>query len=91
MGAQTARELAELGSDNREQAIEFHLVSNHFPPIPRSMVSVCVDAIEWASVGEWDRLLPLPEGVGYKGLTVAPVSAIISAHHLEAWLEDGEL
>lgn len=86
MGAMTARELAEIGSDNLEQSLEFHLVSNHFPPVPVSMVPVCVEAIQWASAGEWDRLIRLPDGVGYKGLTAAPVFAIVEAHHLESWL-----
>lgn len=91
MGNLHAREMAEMLADNLEQAIEWHLTSNHFPPIPKTMVEPCVKAIEFANAGEWDKLIPLPEGVGYKGLTVAPVSAIVSNHHLEAWITDEEL
>lgn len=85
--AQEYRELAEMGSITLEQAITWHLTSNHFPPIPTSMVPVCIEAIEWANEGNFDKLISLPEGVGYKGLTVAPVLAIIEQHHLDAWIE----
>lgn len=81
------RELAEIGSVTLEQAIEWHLVSNHFPPIPKSMVPVCIEAIQWANEGNFDKLVALPEGVGYKGLTVAPVHAIIDQHHLDNWVD----
>lgn len=88
MGAQTARELAELGSDNPRQAMEFHLTSNHFPPIPSSMIDPCLQAIEAVNQGDYDKLIRLPEGVGYRGLVVAPASAIVEAHHLESWLAE---
>lgn len=81
------KELAEIGSITMEQAIEWHLVSNHFPPIPRSMVTPCMEAIVYANQGKWDKLVSLPEGVGYKGLTTAPVHAIIEQHHLHQWVE----
>jgi hypothetical protein len=81
------RELAEMGSITLEQAITWHLRSNHFPPIPTSMVPVCIEAIEYANAGDWDKLVSLPEGVGYKGLTSAPVHAIVEQHHLDAWIE----
>jgi hypothetical protein len=80
------RELAEIGSITLEQAIEWHLTSNHFPPVPKSMVPVCIEAINLANEGEFDKLVGLPEGVGYRGLTAAPAHAIIEAHHLDGWV-----
>jgi hypothetical protein len=91
MGALQAREMAELDSISLEQAIEWHLRSNHFPPIPKSMVPVCIEAIEYANEGNFDKLVSLPEGVGYRGLTAAPVYAIVEQHHLDAWIEYEEL
>lgn len=84
------REMAELGSITMEQAIEWHLVSNHFPPIPKSMVQPCMEAIVYANQGKWNKLVSLPDGVGYKGLTTAPVHAIIEQHHLENWVDYDE-
>jgi hypothetical protein len=54
------------------------------------MIPVCIEAIENANDGEWDKLVSLPEGVGYRGLTVAPTHAIIEQHHLDAWIEEYE-
>lgn len=74
-----------------EQQIGWHLQSNHFPPVPASMIPVCIEAIDLANEGEWDKNVSLPEGVGYKGLTVAPVYAIVEQHHLSAWIIESEL
>lgn len=85
MGSIQAQEMAEMLSI--DDALAWHLRSNHFPPIPLSMVQPCMEAIQAALEGDWMRLISLPEGVGYKGLTVAPADAIIAQHHLDAWLE----
>lgn len=85
MGSLQAQEMAEML--NIEDAIAWHLQSNHFPPVPLSMVPVCIEAIENALAGEWTKLVSLPEGVGYRGLTVAPTDAIIEQHHLDTWVE----
>ena len=85
MGSLQAQEMAEMLEI--ESAIAWHLQSNHFPPIPQSMVQPCIEAINNAIAGEWTKLVSLPEGVGYKGLTAAPTDAIIEQHHLDAWVE----
>ncbi len=92
MGNMTARELAFLGNEGLglDTAISFHLTSNHFPPVPTIMVGACVEAIDNANEGEWDKLVQLPEGVGYRGRTVAPTKAIIEQHHLDSFLDDTE-
>jgi hypothetical protein len=55
------------------------------------MVQPCIDAIDAYWADELDRLISLPEGVGYRGLTAAPARAIIVAHHLDPWCsEDSE-
>ena len=85
MGSLQAAEMAEMLEI--ESAISWHLQSNHFPPIPQSMVQPCIEAINNAIAGEWTKLVSLPEGVGYRGLTAAPTDAIIEQHHLDAWVE----
>lgn len=90
MGSMQAREMAELGADNIEQALAWHLQSNHFPPITTAMVQPCLAAIDAYWEDDLDRLIPLPEGIGYKGLTVAPARAIIINHHLDAWCTEEE-
>ena len=51
------------------------------------VISGEIEAINNAIAGEWTKLVSLPEGVGYRGLTVAPTDAIIEQHHLDAWVE----
>jgi hypothetical protein len=73
-----------------EQQLAWHLTYNHFPPVPTSMIPVCIEAIEAGHDEDWDRLISLPMGIGYKGLTVAPAIAIIESHHLDSWLNSDE-
>lgn len=84
MGRQFAADISQ-SEIPLEAQLEFHLRVNHFPPVPASMVQVCVQAIEAYWDNDSDRLIKLPEGVGYKGLTAAPAWAVCEAHHLGAW------
>ena len=54
------------------------------------MVEPCIVAIYSASDGNWDKLIELPSGITWKGQTCAPVSAIVQAHHLDAWIDSEE-
>ena len=90
MGRIYAEGLADTGLSVEEQLL-IHLTSNHYPPVPKIMVPVCVEAIDSANEGDWDSLIKLPEGVTWKGLTQAPASAIIEEHHLEFWIIESEL
>lgn len=90
MGNLQAQEFAGLvneGDLDLRSALSWHLTSNHFPPVPSIMIEPCIEAIDNANEGEWDKLVSLPEGVGYRGLTVAPTYAIVEQHHLEAFLD----
>jgi hypothetical protein len=90
MGRLQAEAMAEASIPFDTQ-IEWHLRTNHYPPISNTMVPVCIEAIDYANMGEWHKELSLPEGVGHKGLTVAPVHAIIEQHHLETWIVEEQL
>lgn len=86
MGYNTAVDLAE--SFDLDQAILIHLRNNHYPPVPASMVEPCIDAIDAYYEEDYDKLIKLPEGISWRGQTSSPASAIIEAHHLQAWLPE---
>ena len=90
MGAMRAMDIAD--NFDLEEGIKIHLQTNHYPAVPIEMVPVCLDAIDAVnSESDWDKLITLPHGVSWKGLTQAPASAIIEQHHLEFWIIESEL
>jgi hypothetical protein len=91
MGSVSSMAIASDLTLTLEQQIGWHLHSNHFPPVPSSMIQPCIDAIDAYWEGNLQKMISLPEGVGYKGLTVAPAIAIIEQHHLDAWLVDEDI
>ena len=84
MGHAQALEMATSGADI-DIVLGWHLQSNHYPPVPLSMVAPCKAAIDAYWDDDSDREIDLPEPVLYKGKTTAPAWAIIEAHHLGAW------
>jgi hypothetical protein len=92
MGSNLAYELAdnELLDLDLETQIGIHLQANHYPPVPRSMVEPCIDAIDAYHDEDYDRLIKLPSPITWKGKDSAPASAIVEAHHLDAWLPPAE-
>lgn len=91
MGRLQAEALAAEDFLPLEAQLRWHLQSNHYPPVPPSMIPVCIEAIDEANEGNWDSEITLPEGVSWKGLTEAPVHAIVEAHHLDTWIIESEL
>ena len=73
-----------------EQAITMHLRGNHYPPVPYSMVPICIEAIYAYNAGDFQRDIKLPEGVSWRGQESAPAAAIIDSHHLDAWIDYDE-
>jgi hypothetical protein len=97
MGSNMANEMAsgvleDMGIHlDIETQIGIHLSSNHYPPVPKSMVQPCIEAIDAVNdLGLWNLEIPLPEPITWRGLNTAPASAIIEAHHLEAWIIERE-
>jgi hypothetical protein len=88
MGYTTALGLAEDLS--LEAGLAYHLQANHYPPVPVAMVQPCIDAIDAFNEQEYSRDINLPEGISWRGQTSCPASAIVDAHHLEAWCENDE-
>jgi hypothetical protein len=85
MGRNTAQDLVENVIDIR-QSIAIQLRSNHYPPVPLTMVEPCIEAIYACSDEDYDKQITLPEGVKWRGSTTAPARAIVESHHLEPWL-----
>lgn len=86
MGYNTALDLADELS--LEAGLAIHLQANHYPPVPVAMVQPCIDAIDAYHDKDYNRLIDLPKDITWRGQTSAPASAIIDAHHLDAWLPE---
>ncbi len=66
MGTTGTMGMAETVSDgltNLNDAVECQLRSNHYPPVPSSMVEPCIKAIMAVADDEADTLIELPVGV----------------------------
>lgn len=68
--------------------LSWHLTSNHYPPVPDSMIDPCIAAIDAINEGDYQRMIELPEGIAYKGNNTAPAAAIAESHHLAAFIEE---
>lgn len=85
MGRNMAYALSEADISIQQQ-MAIHLTSNHYPPVPMSMVQPCIDAIYAYDEEDYDKEIDLPAGVSWRGLSSAPAHAIVEGHHLQAWL-----
>ena len=99
MGNLNAAAMAEAvgeGQVDLRPALHWHLTSNHFPPVPASMIDPCVAAIEAAveaytdgdEVEDLNRSIDLPEGITYKDQPTAPASVLIENYHLWPFVEN---
>lgn len=91
MGANFARDLAsgELPI-SLEDAILVHLTSNHYPPLPTSLVPVAVQAIEAVNASDPHAIVRLPLGHAFRGYTSAEAHELVEGLHLEAWVENND-
>lgn len=76
------------GDLSLEAQLSIHLQTNHYPPVPQSMVPVCIRAIECYWEDDSDLRIDLPEGITWRGQDCAPAWAIIEGHHLDPWTSD---
>jgi hypothetical protein len=84
MGNMTAIALAEeVGSMvTLKQALAMHLSSNHYPPVHPIFIDTCVEAINYASCGDWDIEIEMPNGI------TKTVSGIVEGLHLDAFIPE---
>jgi hypothetical protein len=84
MGNMTAISLAE-GIDTLTSlrgALSMHLSSNHYPPVHPIFIDTCVEAINYATCGDWDIEIEMPNGI------TKTVSGIVEGLHLDAFIPE---
>jgi len=88
MGLSTAMGIAE--SDlSLEQQLAWHFSSNCYPPIPKQMIPVAVEAINAYWEEDFAKVIQLPEGVEFKnGESWVFASQAIESLRLDAWLQE---
>lgn len=72
-----------------DTALTWHLRSNHYPPVPLTMLEPCKNAIDAYWDDDLDRQIDL-NGSYYRGEPFAPAREIIIAHHLDPWCAGAE-
>lgn len=90
MGSLHAQEFASMvdeGEVDLDAALRWHLGSNHFPPLPSSLLEPAKVAIALASADDWDAEVPLPDGVSWRDRDAAPAWVCVKAWHLGAFVE----
>lgn len=89
MGASQAHEFAALVGEGLPLgvALEYHLESNHYPPISRVWVPAAKQAIELASQGIWDEDIPRPEGYATSEYPTDSVYDLVENLHLDPFID----
>lgn len=91
MGANFAHDLASGEyTSSLEQALSLHLTNNHYPPVPTSLVPVCIQAIDALNAWEPHTVIRLPEGFGFRGYSSVEAHEVVSSLHLDAWVENDD-
>jgi hypothetical protein len=87
MGMMTAMDLA--GSEvSLEQQLSIHFSSNCYPPIPQQMIPTAIAAIDACWEEDYDLMIPLPDGVSFRGQTEVSARNVVESYRLDAWLVD---
>jgi hypothetical protein len=86
MQAEVFSGMVEQGEITLKVALEWHLQSNHYPPVPLSMLPVCERAIKKARAGKWHFRVRLPKGCTFKGGIYAPVDEVVRGHNLNCFV-----
>lgn len=78
--------MLEVDSD-MDRVLAWHLGSNHYPPVPQTMIPVCKAALTACIENDPERLLALPEGVLWREQGEVPASQVVESLHLDGFLE----
>ena len=68
-----------------DNAIQWHMKSNCYPPIPDMMFDSIKRAIELCNAYDEESQIGLPDGVSFRGRGYATVLEIMEAYRLEAF------
>jgi len=72
------------GQVSLEAALDWHLRSNHFPPVSLDFIPTCVRAIELANDEDFDVEIEMPNGI------TKTAGEICDGLHLWAFIDDEE-
>lgn len=88
MGRMTAMGLVESGLSLEDQ-LSIHFSSNCYPPIPKVMIPVAVEAIDAYYEEDYAKVIKLPEGVQFRnGEDWVFASQAVESLRLDAWLDE---
>jgi len=87
MGLSTAIGLTDTDL-TLEQQLSIHFSSNCYPPIPQQMIPTAIEAIDAYWEMDYSRMIPLPEGVSFRGHSEVSASNVIESYRLDAWCMD---
>lgn len=69
---------------NTDAALDWHLQSNHFPPVSLAFKPACIEAIQACDQGEAEKEITLPNG------RVKSAFEIVEELHLQDFLQQGD-
>jgi hypothetical protein len=72
-----------------EDQVRVHLAECLNPPVDQAFAELCCQTIRLATSGGWEENVPLPEGMTFRGMSEAPVHALVGEFQLTGWLYDG--
>jgi hypothetical protein len=87
MGLSTAIGLTDTDL-TLEQQLSIHFSSNCYPPIPQQMIPTAIEAIDAYWEMDYNKMIPLPEGVSFRGQTEVSAANVIESYRLDAWCMD---
>jgi hypothetical protein len=88
MGAKLAQEIAESPL-TLEEKLSWHLRGNLYPPMPDSMIPVCMEAINLAENGEdLHKILTMPENIKRAGSSEITAKQLIISTKLHWYIKN---
>jgi hypothetical protein len=88
MGFATAVGLTDTDLTLSDQ-ISIHFSSNCYPPIPKVMIPVAIEAIDAYYEEDYAKVIKLPEGVQFRnGEDWVSASQAIESLRLDAWCQE---
>ena len=90
MGVNAAIAYAEMSLEGDAQyhaAMQAHLSSNFYPPLPTEFAPLAMSAISKCVDDNPDAMIELPDGMKFHGEDIAPAREVISFMHLNPFVE----
>lgn len=69
-----------------EDQVRVHLAECLDPPVDQALAELCCQTITLATSGGWEKTVPLPAGMTFRGMSEAPVHSLVGEFQLTGWL-----